>query len=96
MLIVVTYDIATLDREGERRLRNVAKVCENYGQRVQKSVFECQLGKSQYFELRTELLTIIDPEQDTVRFYRITAPHNDHIEAYGTATSVDFEGPLII
>lgn len=96
MLIIVTYDVSTESKEGRRRLRRVAKVCESMGQRVQKSVFECQVDDMQYEQLQRALLTEIDETQDSLRFYRITEPSEVRVKQYGTYRSIDFEGPLLV
>lgn len=96
MLIIVTYDVSTETKEGRRRLRRVAKVCESTGQRVQKSVFECQVNLMQYEELERRLLAEIDEHVDCLRLYRLTEPVELHIKQHGTFRSVDFEGPLVI
>ena len=96
MLIIVTYDVSTETKEGRRRLRRVAKVCESTGQRVQKSVFECRVDLMQYEELERRLLTEIDEQEDCLRLYRLTEPVELHIKQHGTFRSVDFEGPLVI
>lgn len=95
MLIIVTYDVSTETRQGRRRLRRVAKVCESMGQRVQKSVFECQVNDMQFEQLERELLAEIDEREDNLRFYRITEPVEVRVRQYGTFRSVDFEGPLL-
>lgn len=95
MLIIVTYDVSTETRQGRRRLRRVAKVCESMGQRVQKSVFECQVNEMQYEQLERELLAEIDEQEDNLRFYRITEPVEVRVKQYGSFRSVDFEGPLL-
>lgn len=95
MLIIVTYDVCTETAAGRRRLRRVAKVCESMGQRVQKSVFECQVNEMQYEQLERALLAEIDHQADSLRFYRITEPVEVRVKQYGTNRSVDFEGPLI-
>lgn len=95
MLIIVTYDVSTETRQGRRRLRRVAKVCESMGQRVQKSVFECQVNDMQYEQLERALLAEIDKQEDNLRFYRITEPVEVRVKQYGTFRSVDFEGPLL-
>lgn len=95
MLIIVTYDVSTETREGRRRLRRVAKVCESMGQRVQKSVFECQVNEMQYEQLERDLLAEIDEQEDNLRFYRITEPVEVRVKQYGTFRSTDFEGPLL-
>jgi CRISPR-associated protein Cas2 len=99
MLIIVTYDVSTETPEGRRRLRRlrrVARVCLRYGQRVQKSVFECQLNQMQYDELERSLLSEIDLNEDNLRFYRLTEPHALRVKQYGTFRSIDFDGPLLV
>ncbi|HNQ04607.1 MAG TPA: CRISPR-associated endonuclease Cas2 [Thiobacillaceae bacterium] len=96
MLIIVTYDVCTETREGRRRLRRVAKVCESMGQRVQKSVFECQVNDMQHEQLERALLAEIDESEDSLRFYRITEPVQLRVKQYGTYRSIDFEGPLVV
>ena len=96
MLIIATYDVSTETKEGRRRLRRVAKVCESMGQRVQKSVFECQVDLMQYEELERRLLAEIDVQEDCLRLYRLTEPLELHIKQHGAFRSVDFEGPLVI
>ncbi|SCX54616.1 CRISPR-associated endonuclease Cas2 [Nitrosospira sp. Nsp1] len=96
MLIIVTYDVSTETREGRRRLRRVAKVCEGMGQRVQKSVFECRVNLMQYEELERRLLAEIEQKEDNLRIYRLTEPVELHVKEYGNFKAVDFEGPLII
>jgi len=95
MLIIVTYDVSTETAAGRRRLRRVARVCESMGQRVQKSVFECQVNEMQYERLERSLLAEIDEQADNLRFYRITEPVEVRVKQYGTFRSMDFEGPLI-
>lgn len=96
MLIIVTYDVSTETKEGRRRLRRVAKVCEGIGQRVQKSVFECRVNQMQYEELERTLLAEIDTNEDSLRLYRLTEPVELHIKEHGHFRAVDFEGPLVI
>jgi CRISPR-associated protein Cas2 len=96
MLIIATYDVSTETPEGRRRLRRVAKVCLRYGQRVQKSVFECQVDQMQYEELERNLLAEVDLEADNLRFYRLTEPHDLRVKQYGVFRSVDFDGPLVV
>lgn len=96
MLVLVTYDVSTETREGRRRLRRVAKVCLNYGQRVQKSVFECQVNKAQFEELEQELLDEIDKAEDNLRFYRLQEPLERNVKEHGKFKATDFEGPLIV
>lgn len=96
MLIIVTYDVSTETREGRRRLRRVAKACESMGQRVQKSVFECQVNDMQFEQLERILLAEIDETEDNLRFYRITEPTEIRVKQFGSFRSVDFEGPLVV
>lgn len=95
MYVVIAYDVNTETQEGRRRLRQVAKACEGRGQRVQKSVFECCLSPMQYEELLHRLFAIIDERTDSLRIYRLSEPVEEHIEAYGVQTFVDFRAPLI-
>jgi len=96
MNIVVTYDVSTETPEGRRRLRRVALECKNFGQRVQKSVFECIVNPMQYEEFIRRLLKIIKKEEDRLRIYRITEPKEKQIEIYGVDGTVDFEEPLLV
>lgn len=95
MLVIVTYDVSTETAAGRRRLRRVAKRCESTGQRVQKSVFECQINAMQLEQLERDLLAEIDPDEDNLRFYRITEPVQLRVKEYGKFRAVDFEGTLI-
>ena len=96
MLVVVTYDVSTETAAGRKRLRRVARVCESTGQRVQKSVFECQVNEMQLEQLERALLAEIDEAQDNLRFYRITESAHLRVKQYGVFRAVDFEGPLVI
>ena len=96
MMIIVAYDVSTETREGRRRLRRVAKVCESTGQRVQKSLFECQVDVMQYEELERRLLDEINLQEDCLRLYRLTEPVEMRIKQHGNFRSIDFEGPLVI
>lgn len=96
MLVIVCYDVATDTRAGRRRLRRVARVCEGVGQRVQKSVFECKVDIAQFEELERSLLAEIDPNEDCLRFYRLTEPVKLHVREHGTFKAVDFDGPLVL
>jgi CRISPR-associated protein Cas2 len=96
MLIIVTYDVSTETREGRKRLRRVAKICEGTGQRVQKSVFECKVNLMQYEELERRLLAEIDEKEDNLRLYRLTEPVELHVKEYGKFKAVDFNGSLIV
>lgn len=96
MDVLVAYDVNTETRAGQRRLRKVATVCKNYGQRVQLSVFECRVSQAQYEALRAELVSIIDAKQDNLRFYRLPTPREKYFEQFGVDHYTDFDEPLII
>lgn len=96
MLIIVAYDVSTESAAGRKRLRRVAKACERIGQRVQKSVFECQVNEMRYEALERELLAEINQDEDNLRFYRITEPTELRVKQYGTFRSIDFDGPLVV
>lgn len=96
MLVIVCYDVSTETKEGRRRLRQVAKACEAVGQRVQMSVFECQVDAKNYEALERKLLSIIDTTEDCLRFYRMTEPVAMHVKEYGKFKAVDFDGPLVV
>jgi CRISPR-associated protein Cas2 len=96
MLVLVCYDVNTEDKAGRRRLRRVAKVCEGKGQRVQKSVFECQLTLEEFEALERKLLDQIDLDKDCLRLYRIPETRGAEIKEYGSFKAVDFEGPLVL
>lgn len=90
MFLVITYDVCTKEeRVGARRLRRVAKACTSYGVRVQKSVFEMQLGQKEWVELKARLLAAIDTEQDSLRVYFIDQSAKDRIEHYGAVQPVN-------
>lgn len=96
MLIIVTYDVSTETPAGRKRLRRVAKACEAVGQRVQKSVFECQINEMQFEQLERTLLAEINEAEDNLRFYRITEPVEVRVKQFGAFRSTDFEGPLLV
>jgi CRISPR-associated protein Cas2 len=95
MFVLVTYDVSTMDPEGKQRLRSVAKTCEDWGQRVQHSVFECRLDPAQYAELKKSLLDIIDPRTDSLRFYHLGSNWRRRVEHVGAKASQDLDGPLM-
>lgn len=95
MYILVTYDINTTTETGSKRLRNVAKICLNYGQRVQHSVFECKVDEGQYVELKHKLYNVIDKQTDSLRFYRLGKNYKSTIESMGKQTSYDVDGLLL-
>jgi CRISPR-associated protein Cas2 len=96
MLVLVTYDVSTETPEGRRRLRRVARVCQNMGQRVQKSVFECMVDPAQWADLRKRLLDEINLEDDSLRFYFLGKNWKPRVEHVGAKPSYDPEGPLIV
>lgn len=96
MLLLVTYDVNTSDSHGRRRLRKVAKICVNYGQRVQNSVFECNVDAAQAKLLKAKLIAEIDEELDSLRFYSLGKQYQSKIEHIGSKTSYDPEGLLMI
>jgi CRISPR-associated protein Cas2 len=95
MLILITYDVNTESAEGKKRLRKVAKQCQNYGQRVQNSVFECHLDSTQYRQVKAILESIVDKEVDSLRFYNLGNNYKTKIEHIGAKESYDVTEPLI-
>ena len=95
MLVLVTYDIAVSSSNGQHRLGKAAKVCINYGRRVQNSVYECIVDAAEYQQLKQELLAIIDNEEDTVRFYKIGNNYRSKVEYYGLDNGIDIDSELI-
>ena len=96
MLVLVTYDVSIITDDGKRRLRRVAKACKDYGQRVQFSVFECEVDPAQWAVLRQRLIDEIDPEVDSLRFYFLGSNWRRRIEQIGAKQSYDPDGPLIV
>lgn len=96
MVVLVTYDIQTLDRPGRRRLRRIAKACTSFGQRVQFSVFECKVEPAQWADLRGKLLAEFLGTEDSLRFYFLGEDDVKKAEHHGIKPNVDFEGPLIL
>lgn len=96
MKLLITYDVETMTSTGRKRLRNVAKACQDYGQRVQNSVFECTLTNVQYLQLKNTLETIIDREKDSIRIYHLPSKNEKAIDQLGRNTSYDPDGVLLI
>lgn len=96
MFVLVTYDVDTTSVSGKTRLRKIARECVNYGHRVQASVFECVLTESQFLILKSKINSIIDSEQDSIRFYFLGKNWNKHIETLGKSASLDVSSELII
>ena len=96
MLVLVSYDVSTVEPAGRRRLRRVAKACLDYGQRVQNSVFECTVDPERFTRLKLRLLDEFDPEQDSLRFYYLGSNWRGRVEHHGAKPTVDLEGPLVV
>ena len=96
MYILVTYDVDTTEKEGQRRLRRVAKACLDYGQRVQNSVFECEITEVQLCMLKERIKGIIDHTTDSVRFYHLNRNENRRVEVLGVETSFNVNEAIII
>lgn len=96
MFVLVSYDVSTMDKAGQRRLRRVAKACKNFGQRVQFSVFECIVEPAQWTVLRQILIDEIDPGTDSLRFYFLGSNWQHRVEHVGAKKGIDQEGPLIV
>ena len=96
MLTVITYDVNTEDAAGKQRLRRVARHCMNYGQRVQNSVFECVADAATMVKMKSDLVKLIDPEKDSLRFYYLGNSHESKIEHVGVKESYDAEGFLAL
>ena len=96
MLVLITYDVNTQDEAGRKRLRHVAKQCVNYGQRVQNSVFECVMDAAQTKQFQHKLLSIIDVEKDSLRFYYLGNNYHNKVEHFGVKESYDAQGALFV
>lgn len=96
MLVLVSYDVSTQDDAGRRRLRRVARICEDRGQRVQNSVFECLVDPAEWTRLRADLINAANPAEDSLRFYFLGAEWRSRVEHVGTKPAYDPEGPLIL
>jgi CRISPR-associated protein Cas2 len=96
MFVLVSYDVSTIDSGGPRRLHKVAKACQDYGQRVQKSVFECLVDPAQWAVLKQRLIDEIDQEKDSLRFYYLGSNWRRRVEHIGAKETIDQEGPLIV
>lgn len=96
MDLLVTYDVSTEDKAGRRRLRKVAKVCVDYGQRVQQSVFECRADGAQYEQLEDRLTTLIEEDEDSLRIYRLAQPTDETVRTWGRDDTLDLDEPLVL
>lgn len=95
MMVLVSYDVSTQDKAGERRLRRIAKACLDYGQRVQFSVFEIEVDPAQWVALKNRLVQIIDTPQDSLRFYYLGRQWQSKVEHIGAKPALDLNGPLV-
>lgn len=96
MLMLVSYDVSTADADGKKRLRRIAKACQNWGIRVQNSVFECNVDAAQWIRLKAELEEIFDPQMDSLRYYNLGNRYATRIEHIGAKPAPDVEQPLVI
>lgn len=96
MMVLVSYDVCTIDNAGKTRLRRVAKACLDYGQRVQNSVFECTVDPAQWTALKQRLVDLVEPETDSLRFYFMGSNWQHKVEHVGSKPAIDFESPLLI
>lgn len=96
MTILITYDVDTISETGQKRLRQVAKLCKDYGQRVQNSVFECEVTEAQFVVLKNKLSSIIDHSLDSIRFYHLGKNSKLHTSTMGKITSYNVNDALII
>ncbi|MBS1262691.1 MAG: CRISPR-associated endoribonuclease Cas2 3 [Calditrichaeota bacterium] len=96
MDVLVCYDVNTETKKGRKRLRRVAKLCQNYGQRAQKSVFECRVNPILFEQMIDRLCEIIDEEEDSLRFYRLMEPREKYQQSFGRETVLDPDKPMII
>lgn len=95
-MVLITYDVSLEDLSGTKRLRQVAKTCENYGQRVQKSVFECLVQPEEFVVLKNKLLTIIDEKKDSIRIYKLGSNWKRKIEHHGVSLNYIQDEPIIL
>ena len=96
MNVLISYDVSTETPAGRRRLRKVAQACQDFGQRVQKSVFECSVSEAQFEEVVRRLVEIIEKTEDSLRVYRLVEPKEKYVQVYGLDGSVNFEEPLVL
>lgn len=96
MYILITYDVDTVSELGQKRLRRVARICKDFGQRVQNSVFECEVTESQYAKLKDALSSVMDKSLDSIRFYHLNRNENRRVETVGRETSYNINDALIL
>ena len=94
--MLVSYDVSTVDTAGKRRLRRIAKACQNWGIRVQNSVFECNVNPAQWIQLKAELESIFEPTTDSLRYYNLGDRYTTRIEHVGAKPTIDVEQPMLI
>jgi CRISPR-associated protein Cas2 len=96
MMVLISYDVSTESEGGKRRLRRVSRACRDFGQRVQYSVFECEVDPGQWVKLRGRLLKEIDPDKDSLRFYHLGSNWQRRVEHVGAKPALDLDGPLVM
>jgi len=96
MYILITYDVDTVSEMGQKRLRRVARICKDYGQRVQNSVFECEVTEAQYAKLKDALSSVMDKSLDSIRFYHLNRNEDRRVETVGRETSFNISDALIL
>ena len=96
MMVLVTYDVSTMEAAGRKRLQRVARACESWGQRVQNSVFECLVDPAQWENLKAQLLERIDSEEDSLRFYYLGSNWRNRVEHHGAKATPDPEGVMLV
>ena len=96
MYMLITYDINVTSNKGQSRLRKVAKICVNYGQRVQNSVFECKVTEADFLKIKKQLENVIDKETDSLRFYRLGVNYDKKVTHIGAKQTYKFEDPMIL
>jgi len=96
MLILVSYDVSTVTSAGRQRLRRISKACQNWGIRVQNSVFECNVDAAQWVKLKAELESIFNPQTDSLRYYNLGNHYSTRIEHVGAKPTIDVEEPLLL
>lgn len=96
MYILITYDVDTVSEMGQKRLRQVARICKDYGQRVQNSVFECEVTEAQYVKLKDALSAVMDKSLDSIRFYQLNKNENRRVVTIGKETSYNVNNAIIL
>lgn len=94
-MVLVTYDVSTTDKAGQKRLRKVSKICLNYGIRVQNSVFECVVDQTEYAQMKIKMLDVINDREDSLRIYHLGKNYQTKVEHFGTKETIAIEETLI-